>query len=155
MDWYNYGNPPFVPTTSVEPPVMEVEREEPVYPSVFPCKDFLRAAGILEDFNELISNAGLEHFVANELPQYAKLTMSFVQSFKFHNSRDNPTVSFNIYHKAVDMRLSEFCREIKVPSWGTSGRIKEDSREFKSLFLGFCQGKNRIADKGRIKIFNF
>ena len=51
MDWYNYGNPPFVPTSSVEPPVMEVECEEPVYPSVFPCKDFLRAAGILEDFN--------------------------------------------------------------------------------------------------------
>ena len=102
-DWYGYGNPPFVPTNLVEPEVMEVEREEHVYPSFFPCKDFLRATGILEDFNELISNAGLEHFVANELPQYAKLTMSFVQSFKFHNSKDNPTVSFNIYHKAVKM----------------------------------------------------
>ena len=45
---------------------------------------------VLDDFNELISNEGLEQFMANELPEYAKLTMSFVQSFKFHNSRDNP-----------------------------------------------------------------
>ena len=94
MDWYDYGNTPFVPTSLVEPQVMEVELEEPVYPSIFSCKDFLRAAGILENFDELISDASLEHFVATELPQYAKLTMSFVQSFKFHNSRDNPTVSF-------------------------------------------------------------
>ena len=70
MDWYGYGNPPFVPTSLVQPQVMEVEREEPVYPSIFPCEDFLSAACILEDFNELISNAGLEHFVADELPQY-------------------------------------------------------------------------------------
>ena len=85
MDWFGYGNPPFEPTNLVEPKVMEVECEEPVYRSVFPCKDFVRAAGILEDFNELIYNAGLEYFVADQLPQYAKLTMSFVQSFRFHN----------------------------------------------------------------------
>ena len=97
----------------------------------------------------------MEHFVADELPQYAKLTMSLLQSFKFHNSRDNPTASFNIYHKVVDMRLSEFCREIKVPSWGTSRTIKEDSREFKFLLLGFCQGNNRITNKGRIRNIQF
>ena len=53
------------------------------------------------------------------------------------------------------MQLSGFCREIKVPSWGTSRRINEGSREFKSLLLGFCQGKNRIADKGRIRNIQF
>ena len=52
MDWYDYENPPFVPTSLVEPRVMEVEREEHVYHSIFPCKDFLRAVGIL--FSELV-----------------------------------------------------------------------------------------------------
>ena len=35
------------------------------------------------------------------------------------------------------------------------GNLAEDSREFKSLFLGFCQGKNYIADKGRIQNIQF
>jgi hypothetical protein len=39
----------------------------------------MNAAGILQDFQTLISNAGLEHFVDGEPQQYAKLTMSVVQ----------------------------------------------------------------------------
>jgi hypothetical protein len=38
----------------------------------------MRAAGILQDFQTLISNAGLEHFVDGEPYQYVKLTMSVV-----------------------------------------------------------------------------
>ena len=55
--------------------VMRVHREEGVYPSYYPCVDFMRSAGILRDVQNLISNAGLESFVVGEPYQYAKLTM--------------------------------------------------------------------------------
>jgi hypothetical protein len=43
--------------------VMKVHREEGVSPSIYPCSEFMSATGILQDFQTLISNAGLEHFV--------------------------------------------------------------------------------------------
>jgi hypothetical protein len=46
--------------------VMTVHREERVFPSIYPCSEFMRAAGILQDFQTLISNAGLEHFIVGE-----------------------------------------------------------------------------------------
>jgi hypothetical protein len=61
--------------------VMRVHREEGVFPSIYPCSEFMRAVGILQDFQTLISNAGLEHFVDGEPYQYVKLTMSVVQDF--------------------------------------------------------------------------
>jgi hypothetical protein len=70
--------------------VMRVHREEGVFPSIYPCSEFIRAAGILQDFQTLISNAGLEHFVDGEPYQYVKLTMSVVQDFRFSWSLPNP-----------------------------------------------------------------
>ena len=58
--------------------IMEVHREEGVFPSVYPCTEFMSAAGILQDFQTLISDAGLMRFVEGEPSQYAKLTMSVV-----------------------------------------------------------------------------
>jgi hypothetical protein len=46
--------------------VMKVHREEGVFPSIYPCSEFMTAARILQDFQTLISNAGLEHFVDGE-----------------------------------------------------------------------------------------
>jgi hypothetical protein len=43
----------------------------------------MRAAGILRDFQTLISNAGLEYFVDGEPYQYVKLAMSMVHDFRF------------------------------------------------------------------------
>jgi hypothetical protein len=59
--------------------VMRVHYEEKVFPSIYPCSEFMNAAGILQDFQTLISNAGLEHFIDDEPPQYVKITMSVVQ----------------------------------------------------------------------------
>jgi hypothetical protein len=56
--------------------VIRVHREEGVFPSIYPCSKFMRATGILQDFQTLISNTGLEHFVDYEPYQYVKLTMS-------------------------------------------------------------------------------
>ena len=63
------------------PAVMKVHREEEVFPSIYPCPKFMRAAGISQDFHTLISSAGLEHFVGDKPYQYVKLTMSVVQDF--------------------------------------------------------------------------
>ena len=54
--------------------VMKIHRENGVFPSIYPCPEFMSATVILQDFQTLISNAGLEHFVGDEPPQYVKLT---------------------------------------------------------------------------------
>ena len=59
--------------------VMTVHCEEGVFPSPYPCPEFMNAAGILQDFQTLVSNAGLEYFIDGDPSQYAKLTMSLVQ----------------------------------------------------------------------------
>ena len=46
--------------------VVRVYCEEGVFPSIYPCPEFMNAAGILQDFQTLISNAGLENFVDGE-----------------------------------------------------------------------------------------
>jgi hypothetical protein len=58
--------------------VMRVHREERFFPSIYPCSEFMNAAGILQDFQTLISNVGLEHFIDDEPPKYVKLTMFVV-----------------------------------------------------------------------------
>jgi hypothetical protein len=63
--------------------VMRVHREERVFPSIYPCSEFMNVVGILQDFQTLISNAGLEYFIDGEPPQYAKLTMVVVRDFRF------------------------------------------------------------------------
>jgi hypothetical protein len=78
--------------------VMRVHREEGVFPSIYPCSEFMKAAGILQDFQTLISNAGLKLFVDGEPYQYVKLTMSVVQDFRFCWSLPNPMVHYKIYN---------------------------------------------------------
>ena len=60
------------------PEQMKVHCEKGVFPSIYPCHEFMRAAGILQDFQTLIVNVGLEHFVEGEPFQFVKLTMDFV-----------------------------------------------------------------------------
>ena len=60
------------------PEVMKVHREEEVFPSIYPCSEFMRTVGILQDFHTLVSNAGLERFLEDEPCQFVKLTMSVV-----------------------------------------------------------------------------
>jgi hypothetical protein len=104
--------------------VMKVHHEEGVFPSIYPCSEFMNAAGILQDFQTLISNAGLKHFVDGEPHQYAKLTMSVVQDFRFSWSLSNPMVHYKIYNKSVDLPFDVFCAAIRVPQWGSHERIK-------------------------------
>ena len=52
-----------------------------VRPCEWPCDNFLREAGIYEDFYSLIENAGLTDFLHERIDQYLLLTNTFVKTF--------------------------------------------------------------------------
>ena len=104
--------------------IMEVHREEGVFPSVYPCSEFMNATWIMQDFHTLMNNAGLEHFLDDEPRQYAKLTMSIVQDFCFELSSPNPVVRYKIYNIPVILPFSDFCAAIKVPHWRPCEKIR-------------------------------
>jgi hypothetical protein len=110
----------------------------------------MSAAGILRDFQTLISNAGLEHFVDGEPHQYAKLTMSMVGDFRFSWSLPNPMVHYKIYNKTVDLPFYIFCAAIKVPKWGLREKIKERPRLLMDLYEEICQGRNFSDESGKL-----
>ena len=70
------------------------------HPSVFPCTQFLQAAGIYEDFMRMITNVGLQTFMGDTSTQYSRLTKIFVESFKFNFKLIIPRLSlrFMIMH---------------------------------------------------------
>ena len=84
----------------------------------WPSDDFLRAAGIYEDFHELAKNAGLTAFLHDQCDQYLLLTNIFVQNFHFHSRSSPPTVEFYLYDKHKEMSLYDFCRVCLVPFEG-------------------------------------
>jgi hypothetical protein len=135
--------------------VMKVHREEGVFPSIYPCSEFMSAAGILQDFQTLISNAGLEHFVDGEPHQYAKLTMFVVQDFRFSWSSSNPMVNYKIYNKTVDLPFDVFCAAIRVPQWGSRAKKKERPRQLMDLYEEIFQGRSFSEESGKIWSIHF
>jgi hypothetical protein len=135
--------------------VMKVHHEEGVFPSIYPCSEFMSAMGILQDFQTLISNAGLEHFVDGEPHQYAKLTMSVVQDFRFSWSLPNPMVHYKIYNKTVDLPFDVFCAAIRVPQWGSCEKIKERPRLLMDLYEEIFQGRSFSKESGKIQSIHF
>jgi hypothetical protein len=110
----------------------------------------MNAAGILQDFQTLISNAGLEHFIVGEPPQYAKLTISVVQDFRFSWSTSNPMVHYKIYNKSLDLPFDVFCAAIRVPQWGSREKMKERPRPLMDLYEEICQGRSFLGESGKI-----
>ena len=74
--------------------VIVLGRESDVRSSVYPCYEFLQAAGIRDEFTSLFTNASLTNIVLVEMPQYLKLTNIFVQSFNFIDDQYHPSVEF-------------------------------------------------------------
>jgi hypothetical protein len=109
------------------------------------------AAGILQDFQTLLSNAGLEHFIEGEPPQFAKLTMSVVYDFKFNWSISNPMVHYKIYNKSVDVPFDVFCAAIRVPQWGSHERMKERPKPLMDLYEEICQERSFSGENGKIQ----
>src|SRR3954463_8184479 len=135
--------------------VMRVRREESVFPSLYPCNQFMRDAGILEGFNSLLSSAGLEHFVSDEPYQYVKLTMSVVQDFRCSFDSPNPMVHYKIYNKTVSLPVDVFCTAIRVPHWGSCRAIHGRTKPLSDLYEEICCGRNYQTENGKIKNIQF
>ena len=96
-----------------------------VLPCEWPCDEFLREAGIYEDFYYLAENAGLTDFLHDQREQYLLLTNIFVQNFHFHARRSPPSVDFYLYDEYKEMSLYDFCGVCKIPF---EGSIEEPHR---------------------------
>ena len=94
-----------------------------MHSSVFPCYEFLQAAGIRDEFTRLVTNACLTDIVLVERPQYLKLTNIFVQSFNFIDDKYHPSVEFMLYEQPWRMPLSKFCSALGVRNTGLTGKM--------------------------------
>ena len=78
-------------------PKFNLPRTAEVRPCEWPSDDFLRRAGIYEDFYLLIENAGLTDFLRDQREQYLLLTNTFVQNFYYYPKESPPSVEFHLY----------------------------------------------------------
>src|SRR4051812_18354713 len=67
------------------PPELLYESDT-VHAMTYPCSDFLTAAGIKDEFDNLCPAIGLMHLVTHQVPQYSKLTYYFVSWFRFNDT---------------------------------------------------------------------
>jgi hypothetical protein len=104
------------------------------HPSTFPCSNFLRDAGILDDFLLLVDRVGLTTYMLDESNQYAMLTKIFVESFKFTNSSFKPSIVFKIYDKPITMSLEKFCGILGIPMFGTAKKIQNRPADLLELY---------------------
>ena len=100
-------------------PKYNLPRTTEVRPCEWPCDEFLRAAGIYEDFYYLAENAGLTDFLRDQREQYLLLTNIFVQNFDFHARKSPPSMEFHLYDEVKEMTLYDFCEVCKLPYEGT------------------------------------
>ena len=71
-------------------PKYNLPRTTDVRPCEWPCDEFLKAAGIHDNFYYLAENACLTDFLRDQLEQYLLLTNIFVQNYHFHARRSPP-----------------------------------------------------------------
>ena len=100
-------------------PKYNLPRTAEVRPGEWPSDDFLREAGIYDDFYSLAENAGLTDFLRDQRHQYILLTHTFVQNFYFLPKSSPPSVEFDLYDVVKKMPLDEFCKVCKIPFEGT------------------------------------
>ena len=119
----------------------------------WPSDDFLRAAGIYEDFHELAKNAGLTAFLHDQCDQYLLLTNTFVQNFHFHSRSSPPMVEFHLYDVAREMSLYEFFMVCKIP---LGGSLEEPHRKDVDGFIDtITVGETRKVSEARITSIHF
>ena len=94
-------------------------RTAEVRPCEWPSDDFLREAGIYDDFYSLGENAGLTDFLRDQRHQYLLLTNTFVQNFYYYPKETPPSVEFHLYDVVKKMPLDEFFKVCKIPFEGT------------------------------------
>ena len=84
----------------------------------WPCGNFLKEAGIHEDFYSLIESASLNDFLLDQIDQYLLLTNTFMQNFYYYPKKSPLAVSFHLYDEFREMSLSIFCAVCRIPYEG-------------------------------------
>ena len=134
-------------------PKYNLPRTREVRPCEWPCDDFLRAAGIYDDFYELAENAGLTAFLHDHREQYLLLTNIFVQNFHFHARSSPPSVEFYLYDEHKEMSLHEFCWVCLIPF---EGSIEEPYHDDVEGFIDMIAvGETRKVSDARITSIHF
>jgi hypothetical protein len=121
------------------------------HPSTFPCSNFLRDVGILDDFLLLVDRVGLTTYMLDERNQYAMLTKIFGESFKFTNSHFKPSIAFKIYDKPITMSLEKFYGILRIPMFGTAKKIQNQPADLLELYRGVTNDDDRTAQRGKIR----
>ena len=136
-----------------ERPKYNLPRTTEVRPCEWPCDDFLRAAGIYDDFYELAENAGLTDLLRDQRNQYLLLTNTFVQNFYYYPKESPPSVEFHLYDVVKKMPLDEFCKVCKIPFEGT---LDEPHRTDVDGFIDtITVGETRKVSDARITSIHF
>ena len=86
----------------IVPPELLYEMDT-VHAMTYPCSDFLTAAGIKDEFDNLCAAAGLTCLVTRQVTQYPKLTYYFVKWFR--------------YNDKTSMMDSDYMRKFLPCSW--------------------------------------
>ena len=113
-----------------------------VRPCEWPCDDFLRAAGIYEDFYSLADNAGLTDFLHDR-----------IENFYYYPKKSPPSVAFHLYDVAREMSLRDFCAVCKIPF---EGSLEEPHRKDVDGFIDtITVGESRKGSDARITSIHF
>src|ERR1041385_1503581 len=102
---------------------------------MYPCDDFLTAAGIKEEFYGLCANAGLTWLALCRVV-IKKLTSCFVNSFCYNLSAG--IVEFKLCNDLITMSLAQFCDIIGVPNAGQTAKMTTQPSELRTLFNSLC-----------------
>jgi hypothetical protein len=121
------------------------------HPSTFPCTNFLRDVGILEDFLLLVDRVGLTTYMLDESDQYATVKKIFVESIKFSNSAFKPSIAFKIYDKSITMSLERFCSILDIAMFGIAKKIQNRPADLLELYRGVTNDDDRTAQRGKIR----
>ena len=134
-------------------PKYVVPRVTEVRACEWPSDEFLRTAGLYEDFYYLVENAGLTAFVEDKCPQYLLLTNIFVQSFNFYPRKNLPMVEFMIYDVPQCMTLQDFCNVCKLPYVGDI--CDPRPRDLEDFIGSIAVGEERGVSRARIASIHF
>ena len=60
-------------------------------------------------------------------------------------------VRYKIYNKTVNLPFDDFCTGIKVPQWGSRGKIRGLPQPLLDLYKEICQGRSFSDESGKIR----
>jgi hypothetical protein len=135
----------------IAPSIGDERNDGDAHPSTFPCTNFLRDVGILDDFLLLVNRFGLSTYMNDESDRYAMLTNTFVESFTFSNSAFKPPIVFRIYNKPVTMTLERFCSILGIDMFGTAKKIQGRPADLLELYRVVTNDDDRTAQRGKTR----